>query len=392
MICVMKLSFMCAVLVVLVMGCMCEVVAGAGDGEGDESTEKRYKVIAIDNPEYRANTLFVKQEDITSERFKEILRLYKIDELIADEADEFVQMLILRNWLHEHIVVDKSKEARGKEALGFLKEGPSGGAYHCGHYATAQTAVMNAVGFVSRRVLSGPGGKERGDTGIHGTTEIWSNSLCKWVLFDAEWDTHFEKDGVALSGLEIRDEVLADGAKNLVRVQGVERKPIAFYEDGGYGGSPTTYRWLSWWEWQDEHTIWPKKNPAASIEILYNDDYCRENEWYRGGNKHWAYDAGFFKYEDDRKVIEWTPNVLGVDAEVDSDVLKVKIESSTLNFKTYQMREVGDAGAGEGSGEWKDVEAAFELELSGDGGKWELRSVNVMGVCGPVYRLVVGVE
>jgi hypothetical protein len=362
-----------------------EVAADASVDAGmNESPGKRYKVFAVDNPKYCANTLFLNQEDITSERFKEILRLYKIDQLIAGEKDEFKKMLILRHWLHEHIVADKSKPAVGDEALAYLKEGPKGGAYHCGHFSKAQTAVMNALGFVSRRILCGPGGKGPRKSGIHGATEIWCNSLCKWVMFDAEWDAHFEKDGVPLSALQIREQLQADAAKKVVRVQAVERKPIPFYEDGGYGGSPITYNWVSWWLEQDAHTIWPKKQKSSSIEVLYNDDYCRENLWYRGGRKHWAYDAGCFKYEDNRNVIEWTPNVLKVDTVIYGDVVKVQIVSSTPNLKAYRMRREG--------GEWRDVDAKFELKLSGDGGRWELQSVNVMGVCGPVYRLLVGVE
>jgi len=379
---IMKKNIVFVVMVFLAAGCSFET--RAADAGKAPAKNKKYKLIPVDNPEYRANTRFLKQEHITSERFKEILRLYKLDQLIAAEKDEFKQMLMLRHWLHEHIVADKSKPAVGDETLAFLREGPKGGAYHCGHFSKAQTAVMNSVGFVSRRILCGPGGQGRRNSGIHGTSEIWCNSMCKWVMFDAEWDTHFEKDGVPLSALEIRDELQADGAKKVVRVQGVERKAIPFYEDGGYGGSPMTYNWVSWWLEQDAHTIWPKKQQSSSIEVLYNDDYCRENLWYRSGRKHWAYDAGFFRFEDSRKVIEWTPNVLKVDAVISGDVMKVEIVSSTPNLKGYQMRQEG--------GKWRDVDTKFELKLSGDGGRWELQSVNVMGVCGPVYRLAVGLE
>jgi hypothetical protein len=83
-------------------------------------------------------------------------------------------------------------------------------------------------------------------------------------------------------------------------------------------------------------------------------------------------------------VIEWTPNVLKVDAVISGDVMKVQIVSSTPNLKAYRMRKEG--------GKWRDVDDKFELKLSGDGGRWELQSVNVMGVCGPVYRLAVGIE
>ncbi len=169
-----------------------------------------------------------------------------------------------------------------------------------------------------------------------------------------------------------------------MRAQGVERKPIPFYEDGGYGGSPITYNWVSWWLNQNAHTIWPKKVQTNSIEVLYNDDYRKNNTWYRSGKKHWAYDAGYFKFEDSRKTIEWTPNVLKVDAKIDDAVLKAEITSSTPNLKTYQLRTP--------DGQWKDIDPKFEIKLTGDGGQWQLRALNKMNVPGPTYKLAVALK
>ncbi len=107
-----------------------------------------------------------------------------------------------------------------------LAESPHGGSYHCGHFMTMQNAVLNVMGHVSRCIFAAAGEKERRLSGAHGINEVWVNSLAKWVVLDAELDSHFEKAGVPLSALEIRDEVLADGAKMVFRHEGVGRKQL----------------------------------------------------------------------------------------------------------------------------------------------------------------------
>lgn len=59
-----------------------------------------------------------------------------------------------------------------------------------------QNAVLNAMGYVTRCLFAGAGEKEGPLSGAHGMNEVWVNALRKWVLVDAEHDSHFEKDGV----------------------------------------------------------------------------------------------------------------------------------------------------------------------------------------------------
>ena len=58
---VMKKNMVFVVLVFLAVGCV-----GADAGKAPAVKEAgRYKLLKVDNPEYRANTRFLKQEDIT---------------------------------------------------------------------------------------------------------------------------------------------------------------------------------------------------------------------------------------------------------------------------------------------------------------------------------------
>ncbi len=341
--------------------------------------EAEYRVVAVENPVYRPNELFPAQEDITHPRFEEVRRSYDLAGVIAGEEDELKCILLLRQWVHKQLVVDRSKPVPGNDALVYLGEGPKGAAYSCGHHMIALNAVLNAMGYVTRCLNAGAGGKEGRLTGHHGMCEVWSNDLCKWIIVDSEHDAHFEKDGVPLSALEIRDEVIRNGGADVVRVDGPDRKPQPRERDESWGRTPRTYNFVGWMLSGNVHSSWPQQR--SSVEVVYDDEYWRTHTWFRDGREHWAYKAGYFLPITQRGWIEWTPNVLRVRTTITGSVAKVRINSCTPNFKEYQMKSEG--------GNWEALESTFSLQLSQPRHDWRLRSVNVMNVPGPEHHLVI---
>jgi len=353
--------------------------AAQRSGASDDAQAVAYQVVSVQNPVYRPNELFPAQEDITSPRFEEVRNKYRLDEVIAGGQDEFTRILLLRQWVHKQLVVDRSKPVPGNDALAYLAEGPKGAAYSCGHHMIALNAVLNAMGYVTRCLNAGPGGKEGLLTGHHGMCEVWSNDLRKWVIVDSEHDAHFEKDGVPLSALEIRDEVIRNGGTDVFRVDGPGRKPQPRERDESWGRTPRTYNFVGWMLSGNVHSSWPQQR--SSVEVVYDDEYWRNHTWFRGGKEHWAYKAGYFLPIRHRAWIEWTPNVLRVKTAIKGNVAQVSIASCTPNLKEYQMKSEG--------GNWEAVGNTFSLQLSKPRHEWRLRSVNVMNVPGPEYRLVI---
>jgi hypothetical protein len=348
---------------------------------GASAIAEEYVVAPVRNPEYRPNRLFSPAEDLTSPRFKGLREKYGLDDVVKGETDEFKRILLLRHWLRQHVVVDRRKAAvaENEDALRMLEESPKGGAYHCGHFDKMQNAVLNSMGYVTRIVFAGAGEKERPLSGSHGIDEVWVNSMCKWVVLDAELDSHFEKDGVPLSALEIRREFWRDGAKSVFRHRAPERSKLPKEQDDTWGHTPRTYAWVSWYADARPHTLWPER--SGGPHIVLDDDPWRTGTWYRDGKKHWAYAAGAFKPVKDEGLIYWTPNVLHVAATVRGKSVDVAIESDTPNFKEYQISEDGKL--------WQPTDKEFTLTLSKERHEWRLRSMNIAGVVGPEYRLVV---
>ena len=101
-----------------------------------------------------------------------------------------------------------------------------------------QQAVLSAMGYVARNVLVDRNHEDLGRSLHHGVNEVWSNDYAKWVLLDAKYDIHFERDGVPLSALQLHEAVRADGGRSIVMVRGVERREVPMDDSRPPRGPP----------------------------------------------------------------------------------------------------------------------------------------------------------
>lgn len=342
----------------------------------------QYRVVRVKNPRYRASELFSSFEDLRSKRFKELRERYDFQKAVANETDEFRRILLLRHWIHEQIKIGSPTTPTRGDAFGILDAAQKGGQFQCGHFMVVQNAVMNSVGYVTRNLGAGIGANQLTKAGHHGVNEVWSNKHVKWFLCDAKYDIHFEKKGVPLSALEIRDEILRNQGADVRVLQGPDRKPPDG-KDFDWAARTNTYTWISWDLQGNGHSNFPRFKSSALV--VYEDDYFRKNTWYRQGGrgvvKHWAYRANYFVPTPHRNWIEWTPNVLSVRSRVRGKRVSVTLRSTTPNFKEYQIKPAG--------GSWKPTPDRFSLKLTGPRHEWRLRAVNLSGVAGPEHRLVI---
>ena len=202
-------------------------------------------------------------------------------------------------------------------------------------------------------------------------------------FLDAKYNSHFEKNGVPLSALEVRDEYLKNKAADIVRVKGTGRTPVDFDEEfqtskNEFAG---TYSWIEWDRYNNRYSIWPQD--SANL-IMYNDSYFKTNTWIWDKKPHWAYNTRYMKLVTDRNAIEWTPNSISSTILIDGNKAVISLVSVTPNFKTYQMRELPD-------GEWRNVSDSVEIVLKKE--KYELifRTENLAGVTGSEHKIVIAI-
>lgn len=343
------------------------------------------------NPPLKMNTAFKSHEDLASPKFQALKNKYQLDTIFHGEQDEFKRMLLLRNWIRTVVHIGDFEADYPGEGFpeNILDEALKGQGYHCGHYMIVQNALMNSYGYVTRCLGAGPGVKG-GPDGHHGINEIWSNKYQKWFLSDAKYNHHFEKNGVPLSALEIRDEFLKNKMADAVLVKGPDRTSI---ESDGVANAKgeiiqktkadfaQTYTWIEWESVNDRFTRWPENSDDLSKLNMYEDEYFRNNKWIWDGKPHWAYGTEYMILVSNREAIEWTPNTISSNVKIEGDVAHIELNSETPNLKSYQMKELPD-------GTWEDVPGDVEIKLTSDKAEKVFRVVNLAGVAGPEHKII----
>lgn len=358
--------------------------------------EKKYTVVQSENPQLKKNTVFNSFEDLTASGFESLRMKYQLDTIFHGEQDEFKRQLLLRNWIRTIIrISDFEPSYPGNDfAENILDEALKGQGYHCGHYMVVQNAVMNAYGYVTRCLGAGPGVKG-GPDGHHGINEIWSNKFQKWYLSDAKYNHHFEKNGIPLSALEIRDEYLKNRVADVQLVKGPSRLLI---ESDGVANAQglmiektradfaQTYTWIEWESYNDRYTNWPESGKHVSILNMYEDDYFKNNTWIWDDKPHWAYGVtGHLIRVPDRDAIEWTPNVVQSVVRIENRIAYIDLDSETPNLRNYEMKRPSQTS-------WQEVPPSMQVDLSGDREELIFRAVNLAGVSGPEHKIVIALE
>lgn len=345
--------------------------------------KREYYLVEVDNPPYKPNIEFKSSEDISSLKFTHLIEKYQLDTIFHGETNEFERILLLRNWIKSVIKVDDYGEPYPGDGYveRILDEALKGQGFHCGHFMKVQNAIMNAYGYVTRTLGAGPGVKG-GPDGHHGINEIWLNEYNKWFLSDAKYDHHFEKNGIPLSALEVRDEYLKNKAEDIVMAVGTERVPIDF--DAEFERRKDeyaqTYTWVEWHVNNDIYTVWPDHQ---ELLMMYEDDFLKNNIWNWGGNPHWAYaHPEYIIKVKEREAIEWTPNTIKSDVHINENMVTVNLISDTPNFKQYQVKILP-------SESWEKVDRKSVFYLKEKKHEFIFRTMNQVGITGPEHRVLI---
>ena len=358
------------------------------------SVKKSFHEVKVNNPELVPDTAFVSFEDLSSPKFHTLKEKYQLDTIFQGEKDELKRILLLRDWIRKVISInDFSDTYPGNGyADGILDAALQGHGFHCGHYMIVQNAVMNSYGYVTRCLGSGTGVKG-GPDGHHGINEIWLNKYNKWFLSDAKYNHYFEKNGIPLSALEIRDEYLKNKAADVVLLKGADRTPIEFdgvadkkggIEKVSRAGFAQWYTWIEWEKSNNRFTVWPVFDSKLN---MYQDDYFKNHTWIWDGKPHWAYNKPeYMNRVNERKAIEWTPNTISSKVTIERSKSKIELYSNTPNLKTYQMKMPGEDTEAIG---WKDVSKVVEVELKKDTNEFVFRVVNLAGIIGPEHNIII---
>jgi len=377
-----KMNSMLKTTMILMIGFIAlGIVPMAGEKALKAAEQGEFVLVPVENPKYNRNELFPAYENYYSPRVKKLRDRYSLDQVVAGECDEWKRILLLRHWIRANIDIENVNPTKTRgDTFGILDAALKGGGFHCTHFSIVQHAVYNSFGYVTRRLGSGPGLKSKGKGGHHGINEVWVNKFCKWVLIDGKYDLHYEKDGIPLSALEIRDEVWKDDARSVVRCFGPDcKRTTELYKDESWGPHPEAYRWVSWETSTNRFTSFPA--PGSSCLVMYADDIYKNNTWFRSSKPHWAYNTPSLIATPVRDWIYWTPNVITSKVTLKSDSVSVRLTSFTPNLRSYQAKR--------GSAAWVDCDESVEFPLKKELNDFAFRTINLFGVTGPEHHVKV---
>ena len=350
--------------------------------------QKPFHEVKVDNPDFYTNTAFKSYEDLSYPKFKALKEKYQLDTIFHGEKDEFKRILLLRHWIKKTIPIDRLVPHPGDgTAEGILDEALKGNGFHCAYFMVVHNEIMNACGFVPRIINADEGALNLpGQIGHHGTNEIWSNTYRKWFFSDAMVDIHFEKNGIPLSALEIRDEYLKNKAADIKLVSGPGRKPTdfhPFYSDQDNRSKEFFARLFTWIAWFKQNDIYSNWDNGISYLLMHEDEYFKNHKWIRSdGKPHWAYGTKYMVLIKNRKELYWTPNTITSQVTINGNKAKVELNSITPFLKSYQMKA-------QSAGDWKDVSNAVEVKLEKDKNEIVFRVVNLEGVTGPEHKIII---
>lgn len=343
---------------------------------------------SVEGPRFHAPDLLQGVEDYHDPRLRRLREEYQLDQVIGEETSEFRRILKLRRWVHSRWPIDNSQNFTG-DAFAILEKATTGAGFNCSHSMAVQQAVLSSMGYVARNVLADRNHEEIGRSLHHGVNEVWSNDFAKWVLVDAKYDIHFERDGIPLSALQLHEAVRADGGHGILMVRGVERRAVPMDEARPPAqiteATIRNYWWVCYPQRRSQFT-----QPDFTVRerhVIFDNEAFRRTVWHRGDAtalvRHWAYAARAFIPTTDRHQIEWTPGVPDLRLRRTTPAeLDVEIRSATPNLDAYVIRQNDGEplAATGGRRRWKLAPGENRLEV---------RARNLFGVMGPPVTAVV---
>ncbi|MEN8227012.1 MAG: hypothetical protein ABFS38_02575 [Bacteroidota bacterium] len=333
--------------------------------------------LGLDNlPVIRSNFPFF-YEKFESPDLQRLRNQYNLNEIIASGKNDFEQILLLNEWLVNHVPFG-SPPPITPQALQVLYYGLNGQTFYCTYLSFTLMQMYCSLGFTARKMTS---------VG-HGTLDVWSNYWRKWMQIDPSRNSYFRMAGTAipLNSNEIRREFYRNGGVDMEMVFGTEQRAERVTlerraRDGAYRYRQDGYAWVAYKSRNNFFEI-----PFAYWNFDYliaEDEYSLNQTWQHRGDMDIREKLGTrtSRIGD----IFWTLNQAFIHLyDQGSSDFKVQLETHTPNFKSFEVSI--------DHGEWQTSDPVFSWDLHDGQNHLKARSVNKFGVAGPAHKIVLKVN
>lgn len=313
-------------------------------------------------------------------KLAELRRRYHLDAVVEAGQDEFDRQVRLLDWVHHRFKRFGRPSVQARGALQILEAIEQGHSFFCTQYAEVFVSAAASLGWVARPLaLRRHQDKPGGGSTEHTTTELWSNQHRKWVMMDPTANMHIQKGGVPLNAYEIRQEWFYRQGRELVFVVGQERKryrksdlPIFLGRFAGFGDLTVPVDELDKYGFIGyiPNTDLMDSGPEYGRMFITKDQLCEGTRWHTR------------PAPPDPAVDPYFPiGQVALQLEPEGDGLRVRFQTLTPNFQTYQVRLDGGAWTATGASVlWRPHPGLNVLEA---------RTLNRFGVTGPISTVAV---
>lgn len=325
-----------------------------------------------------------KFDSASNPKLKELRERFKLDDVVAPGKDEFERQVLLMDWTHRQFKKFGRPSTNAKGALEVLTAIGEGHSFFCAQYAEVLVSTAASLGWVDRPLAlrRHQGVNKSGGSTEHSVTEIWSNQHRKWVMLDPTSNMYLEKNGVPLNACEIRQEWFYHDGKDLIFVVGKERRkyrksdlPIMLGHFDGFGDLTVEPDELDKYGFTAfvPNTNLMDAGPDYGGMFIVKDALCDGTQWHV--RKVPANPATDPYFPIGQSALSLT---------VENGKLNVALKTMTPNFDRFEIRT--------DSGDWQTAAGKFEWNVHPGANRLEARTVNALGVTGPVSTAELAVK
>lgn len=214
--------------------------------------------------DYQRKPLSFRHEDAGVPELRELRERYDFDEYVASGGTEFERMVLLQDWVYRTVAYGgATKYVELRNSLEILDKASRGVEMWCNNMAAVFMQCAASLGWTARYVfLRSP----QGDA--HVSNDIWSNELRKWIMLDATWNLHLERNGEVLSIPEVRDAFHRKAADDIVYVFGAGAREKRYT----VADMPIERQDSKLWHWWPVDSSW--------IGFTHNVAYVMRNDFF----------------------------------------------------------------------------------------------------------------
>lgn len=228
---------------------------------------------------------------------------FNLDSIVKNGKSEYEKQLLLKSWVSKALPPgEPERDYSELTAFNILEDAKKGKKFWCTQYTQVFIQAGVALDFYTRKL--GVDTESAEEDMHHGVADIWSDQFQKWYVVDVQNNLHYEKDGLPLSVLEIRNEYLLNHGIEIEGVIGNYEKKVNYNRNSTGHNTPSNYFWFFIGL---RNNFFEKPGIHDLKALLWIDKHNKNKVWYRGGGReeksypHPMYESQFIKTTDFNK-------------------------------------------------------------------------------------------